>query len=75
MRFPNKIISYSQSIIPCFPTVLSAIKEMPLSPDVLYKKTVKDFSDVGEFVEALDCLYAMGYIEYDRKTGRLKNAI
>lgn len=48
---------------------------MPLSPDELYKKAVKDFSDVGEFVEALDCLYAMGYIEYDRKTGRLKNAI
>lgn len=75
MRYPNKIISYSQSIIPSFPEVLSAIRKAPLSPDDLYKITVKAFADVGEFVEALDCLYAMGYIEYDRKTGRLQNVM
>lgn len=75
MRYPNKVIPYSQSVIQPFPELLSIVRKEPISPKELYDIMQKAFVDVGDFVEVLDCLFSMGYIEYNRQTGRLQYVV
>ncbi len=63
MRFPNKVTSYSKSILAKFPIVLSALEDTEMHPLDLYKKVKSKVSDIGEFVEILDCLFALRTIE------------
>lgn len=67
MLLPNKLFSYSQSILPKLPVVLNILKNNPLGVHNLYKEARKKVSGVNEFMEILDCLYALGKIEYDEK--------
>lgn len=63
MRFPSKVTTYKDSILIKFPIVLSAIENSEMHPIDLYKKVKTKVEDVGEFLEILDCLYALGAIE------------
>lgn len=63
MKFPSKVTPYQASILAKFPAVLSCLEIEDMKPDVLYKKVKSKVSDVGEFLEILDCLYALGKIE------------
>ena len=64
MKIPSKVTPYKESTIAKFPVVLSLLQEGDLSPTDLYSK-VKDskIKHIEEFVEVLDCLYAMRKIE------------
>lgn len=63
MKFPSKVTPYQASILAKFPVVLSCLETEDMKPDMLYKKVKSNVSDVGEFLEILDCLYALGKIE------------
>lgn len=63
MKLPNKIITYKSSTIAKFPVLLSALNEQDLTPGALYKKVKSKVEDVGEFIEILDCLYALRKVE------------
>ncbi|MGN0605025.1 MAG: ABC-three component system middle component 7 [Oscillospiraceae bacterium] len=63
MRFPSKVTPYKDSILAKFPIILSLLKENETEPIELYKKVKSKFEDVGEFLEALDCLYALNIID------------
>ncbi len=63
MRLPNKVITYKESTIAKFPVVLSCLREEDLSPTSLYKKVKSKVDDIGEYIDILDCLYALGKIE------------
>lgn len=63
MKFPSKVTPYQASILAKFPVVLSCLETEDMTPDILYKKVKSKVSDVGEFLEILDCLYALGKIE------------
>jgi hypothetical protein len=67
MNFPNKVTSYSNSILPKFPILLEKIKEADISPRELYKLIKKHFKDISEFEEALSCLYALRKIVLTEK--------
>lgn len=67
MLLPNKLISYDQSILPKFPVVLKELKNGPMSVHDLYKRVIKKMSGVSEFIDTLDCLYALGKIEFEKK--------
>ena len=41
----------------------------------LYKKVIRKMSGVNEFMETLDCLYALGKIEYDEKKEVLRYVV
>lgn len=69
MRLPNKVISYKESVFPKMISVLKVVNEGDLSVGKLYKKTAKDVGDVKDFIEVLDCLYALGKIDYDERRG------
>ena len=63
MKFPSKVTSYQESIMSKFSVVLSYLEKENIKPSLLYKKIRTKVSDPGEFVEILDCLFALGKIE------------
>lgn len=65
MRFPSKVTSYKESTIALFPVVLSQLEKKDLTPSVLYKKVKNKVSGVQEYLEILDCLYALDKIELE----------
>lgn len=71
MRFPSKVTSYQNSILAKFPVVLICLLEQDMKPRDLYKKVKSNVSDVGEFLEILDCLFALGKIEINREGSAL----
>lgn len=73
MRLPSKIFSYKESILSKYPLVLSILNERPVSVRELFMEIKSSTEDVGEFLEIIDCLYALGAIDYDEETRTLKN--
>ena len=71
MKLPNKVITYTESTISQFPSVLSCLKEQDMSPASLYKKVKSKVEDIGEYIDILDCLYALGKIELIEHLGVL----
>jgi hypothetical protein len=71
MRLPSKIFSFEESVISKFPAILAILQNTPLSPRELYLAVKGKTEDIGEYLELLDCLYALGKINYDNETGRL----
>ena len=71
MKFPSKVTPYRESILAKFPNVLSYLVNEDLKPEVLYKKVKSKVSDVGEFLEILDCLFALGKIVLFEEVGLL----
>ena len=63
MKLPSKVITYKSSTIAKFPIILSVLREQDMAPGSLYKKVKSKVEDVGEFIEILDCLYALRKIE------------
>jgi len=71
VKFPNKVTPYQASILAKFPIVLDLLEQQDMKPRDSYKKIQSKVSDVGEFLEILDCLYALGKIELDREGSTL----
>jgi len=68
MHFPSKNTSFNDSIIAKFPTVLNALEQEDMTTSALYYAVKDTTEDVGEFIEILDCLYALGKIELNAET-------
>lgn len=64
MLLPNKLYSYNESIISKFPGILQILKSAPFSVSELYRMVQKDVTGVNEYIEVLDCLYALNKIEF-----------
>ena len=65
MFLPNKTIPYSDSVIARFPIILKALEDNNQNIHSLYKKNKKKFLSIQNYVETLDCLYALNKIEFD----------
>lgn len=63
MRLPNKVTSYSNSIIALFPGILEALSQQDMSPKELFERTMPRQKDMADFLSALDCLFALGRIK------------
>ena len=64
MKMPSKVTPYKESIIAKFPVIFTILEKEDLSPTELYGKVRKSkIKDITEFVEVLECLYAMNKIE------------
>lgn len=71
MKFPNKVTTYRESSIGKITLILSLLSEEDLSPFDLYNNLNKKFETIEEFIDALDCLYALNRIQYDESRGVL----
>lgn len=72
MKLPNKVTSYQESILSKLPVLLDEVIIKDLSLMELYCSTKKYFSDTVEFIEAIDCLFALKKLEYDEDLGVLR---
>ena len=65
MLLPDKLFSYNESTLSKFPLVLRELKKRPQGVHELYQAVIRDMEGVNEFIDVLDCLYALRKIEYD----------
>ncbi len=66
MKMPNKVTPYKESSIAKFPVILSLLEKGDMTPSELFSKVKKNkIPSLDEFVEIIDCLYAMDKIEID----------
>ena len=64
MKMPNKVTPYKESSIAKFPVVLPLLEKKDMTPSELFSKVKKNkIQNIDEFVEIIDCLYAMHKIE------------
>ena len=64
MKMPNKVTPYKESSIAKVPVVLSLLEKKDMTPSELFSKVKKNkIQNIDEFVEIIDCLYAMHKIE------------
>ncbi len=63
MKLPNKVTMYRESVLSKFPAVLRELKGQDISPLQLYGRVMSEVDGIGEFVDVLDCLYALRKIE------------
>ncbi|MPQ35063.1 ABC-three component system middle component 7 [Limosilactobacillus fermentum] len=63
---PNKVTSYNDSILSKLPIVLSSLSVLEkIEPTELYSRLKTNFEDVAEYVEVLDCCFALGKVVLD----------
>lgn len=71
MRLPNKVTPYKKSIIARFPDILLCLEQREMSPRELFEYTTAGKKDMGDFLSALDCLFALGEVGLDEERGVL----
>ena len=59
MKLPSKIISYNESNISKFVPVIQILIENDENVFSLYQKTMKYFNSVEEYIDTLNCLFAL----------------
>ena len=59
MKFPSKVTPYKESIIAKFSVVLDKLEKKDMSPSELYKSVKRQVTDIREFMDIMDCLYAL----------------
>lgn len=69
MIVPNKVISFSESIIGKMPTILNYLSKRKMTVEELFITTQDKFEEVDEFIYALDVLYLLDAIEVDFDKG------
>lgn len=65
MKLPSKVISYKESSLYKFPFVLGALQNVDMPVKTLYIETKKHWESVEDFIDVLDCLFALQRIAYD----------
>ena len=72
MLFPNKLFTYSESVISKLPIILIELQRESISAVELYKRLADRLTGVSEYLDALDCLFALRKIEFDEEEGVLR---
>ncbi|MCR0408479.1 hypothetical protein MKD14_06185 [[Clostridium] innocuum] len=75
MRLPSKVTSYKESSLSKFAFLLDKINENSLSIYELYEVTKMNFKNIDEFIDVLDCLYALNKIDFDIEREVIVNVI
>lgn len=67
MNLPNKLNCYKKSIVSKFPIILKLLEDGEYEILTLYHKVIPDIKNVAEFIEILDCLFALNKIGYNEE--------
>ncbi len=62
MKLPSKITSYTESILSKIIPVISVVETKDLTVKELYNETKQYFNDIEEYIDTIDCLFAIGKI-------------
>lgn len=72
MIVPNKVISFSESIIGKMLFILKQVSKEDLTIEQLYISTQDYFEEIDEFIYSLDVLYLLDAIQVDFNKGVVK---
>lgn len=64
MKLPNKVTSYQESTLSYFFPILKFLVKCDMSIYELYEKTKNQHISLTEYIDALDCLFALNQVEY-----------
>lgn len=70
MKLPSKSTPYKNSVIVLFPDILSVLQLGECSVLELYRQT--GITNISDYMNALDCLYALGKIEISEEGGLMR---
>ena len=65
MKLPNKVTSYQESVLSKLTILLDILSVRDSSLIELYFNTKQYFSDTTEFIDTVDCLFALNKLEYN----------
>ena len=71
MKLPNKVTSYQESVLSKLTVLLDILSVRDSSLIELYFNTKQYFSDMSEFIDTVDCLFALNKLEYNEDSGVL----
>ena len=71
MKLPNKVISYQESVLSKLTVLLDILSVRDSSLIELYFNTKQYFSDTSEFIDTVDCLFALNKLKYNEDSGVL----
>lgn len=71
MKLPNKVTSYQESVLSKLTVLLDILSVRDSSLIELYFNTKQYFSDTSEFIDTVDCLFALNKLEYNEDSGVL----
>lgn len=72
MRYPDKVTSFSNSVFSLFPAVMECLLQQEMSPRELFERIYESKKGVSEFMDTLDCLFALGRIELNEERRTLR---
>lgn len=75
MKLPNKVISFSESVLSKYVPILNEIQNNDIGVITLFHKTKSCYNSFEEYIDVLDCLFAMKKIEYIAEKGVLHYVI
>ncbi len=64
MKLPNKVTSYKESVLSKLYSILEVLCQKDMHIYELYYNTKEKYSSYFDFIDALDCLFALGKIVY-----------
>ncbi len=65
MKFPNKVTSFNQSVLSKLVPIIQILQEKDYTVYTLYN-SLKVKMTVNEYIDALDCLYALGVVKLNK---------
>lgn len=65
MKFPNKVTSFNQSVLSKLVPIIQILQEKDYTVYTLYN-SLKVKMTVNEYIDALDCLYALGVVTLNK---------
>lgn len=72
MLLPNKTISYNESVLVLFPSILHTVEESPgISVIDLFNSLKDECNSIIQFTQSMDCLFALGRIDFSDEAGGL----
>ena len=74
MKLPNKVTSYQESVLSKLTILLDVLSVNDVSILELFFETRLHFTDTSEFIDALDCLFALNKLEYNEEMAVLHYA-
>jgi hypothetical protein len=68
MLLPSKVTPFKKSVLTKYLLLLKEIKAEDISAIELFKKVKPKIGSIAEYLEVLDCLFALKKIELTEKT-------
>ncbi len=75
MRLPNKVTSYNESVLSKLPIILDKLCYRDMLPYDLYREVKESFVGVSEYIDALDCLFALNVLKVNYESGEMHYAV